>query len=177
MQQKLLLDVYHCVYMIKDGLSRDFKGRAMKRNIHPDKFFSPAEQTQIGQAIEQAEKSTSAEIKLIVLRHCWLDIKRKAAELFRKHGLTKTQQRNAVLILLVTTNREFLIYGDEGIHQKVGQSFWDDVKDVMISHFQQDKFGTGLQVGIERIGEKLRSYFPCQAGDKNEISNEISYEE
>jgi uncharacterized membrane protein len=149
----------------------------MKRNTHPDKFFNSAEKEQIDRAVELAEKSTSAEIKLIVLRHCWLDIKRKAAELFKKYGLDKTQQRNAVLILLITTNHEFLIYGDEGIHQKVGQSFWDDVKDTMTSHFQQNEFGTGLQLGIGRIGEKLGTYFPYQSDDTNEISNEISYEE
>jgi uncharacterized membrane protein len=149
----------------------------MKRRTHPSAFFSSGEQNQISRAIEQAEKATSAEIKLIVLRHCWLDIKRKAAELFKKQGLDKTQQRNAVMILLVTTNHEFLIYGDEGIHQKVGQSFWNDVKDAMAAHFDRDEFGTGLQVGIERIGEKLHTYFPSQLDDKNEIGDEISYEE
>lgn len=149
----------------------------MKRPTHPDKFFTPAEQAQIGAAIELAEKATSAELKLIVLRHCWLDIKQKAADLFKKHGLDKTRRRNAVLVLLVTTNREFLIYGDEGIHQKVGQSFWDDVKDIMAEHFRRDEFGTGLSAGIERIGEKLRTYFPYQADDQNELSDEITYEE
>ena len=149
----------------------------MKRQKHPDVFFSPAEKEQIGRVIQRAEKSTSAEVKLIVLRHCWLDIKRKAAELFKKQGLDKTQQRNAVMILLVTTNHEFLIYGDEGIHQKVGQSFWNDVKDTMAAHFERDEFGAGLQVGIEHIGEKLHTYFPRQLDDKNEIGDEISYEE
>ncbi len=149
----------------------------MKRLTHPDAFFSPAEQDQIGAAIAQAEKATSAEIKLIVLRYCWLEIRQKAAYLFKKHGLNKTRQRNAVLILLVTTNCEFLIYGDEGIHQQVGQSFWDDVKDAMASHFRQDQFGTGLTVGIECIGEKLHAYFPCGADDQNELSDEIAYEE
>lgn len=149
----------------------------MKRSTHPETFFMPDEQAQIGAAIEKTEKATSAEIKLIVLRHCWLDIKCKAADLFKKHRLDKTRQRNAVLILLVTTNREFLIYGDEGIHQQVGQSFWDDVKDAMKKHFHQDQFGAGLSVGIERIGEKLHTYFPCQSDDPNELSDEIAYEE
>ncbi|MHC4212445.1 MAG: TPM domain-containing protein [Planctomycetota bacterium] len=149
----------------------------MRRSTNPDKFFSSAEKDCIDQAIEKAEKVTSAEIKLIVLRHCWLDIKTKAAELFKKYQLHKTENRNAVLILLVTTNREFLIYGDEGIHQKVGQSFWDDVKDSMLEHFCQDEFGTGLQAGIEHIGDKLKCLFPCQDDDKNEIDNEVLYEE
>ncbi|MBC8377622.1 MAG: TPM domain-containing protein [Planctomycetes bacterium] len=149
----------------------------MQRNTNSDKFFTPAEQELIQSAVEKAEQATSSEIKLIVLRHCWQDIKVKANQLFKKHKLHETKQRNAVLILLVTTNREFLIYGDEGIHEKVGQSFWDDVKETMLLHFHQNEYGAGLQVGIERIGEKLKYFFPCQTDDKNEIGNEISYEE
>ena len=140
-------------------------------------FFTVAERELIQSTIEKAEQATSAEIKLIVLRHCWQDIKRKATDLFRKHQLHKTKNRNAVLILLVTTNKEFLIYGDEGIHEKVGQTFWDDVKETMLLHFRQNEYGAGLQVGIERIGEKLKYFFPYQTDDQNEIGNEVSYEE
>lgn len=149
----------------------------MNRSMDPKQFFRPDEQTMIEAAIEAAEQVTSAEIKLIVLRHCWKDIKVKAVELFRKHQLYETQERNAVLILLVTTNREFLIYGDDGINAKVGQSFWDDVKVQMQSHFCDDSFGTGLQWGIEQIGEKLKAFYPCQLDDNNEIENGIAYEE
>jgi uncharacterized membrane protein len=139
-------------------------------------FFTPDERAGIVAAIEKAEHATSAEIKLIVLGRSRGDIKRTAAQLFREHNLDKTQQRNAVLILLVISSREFLIYGDEGIHQKVGQSFWDDVKEAMLANFHKDEFGTGLQVGIDRIGEKLKQYFPYLQGDINEIDNGITHE-
>jgi len=149
----------------------------MKRNTKPEHFFTPEEKTVIEAAVETAERATSAEIKLIVLRHCWQDIQAKAAELFRKHRLYETQDRNAVLILLVTTNREFLIHGDEGIHTKVDASFWDDVKDLMQRHFRSNDFGTGLKLGIEKIGEKLAAFYPCRADDVNEIDNGIAYED
>ena len=149
----------------------------MSRNMNPKQFFKPDEQTMIEAAIRDAEQVTSAEIKLIVLRHCWKDIKVKAVELFRKHRLYETQERNAVLILLVTANREFLIYGDEGINAKVGQSFWDDVKVGMQSLFCDDSFGAGLQQGIKQIGEKLKAFYPCQTDDTNEIDDGVAYEE
>lgn len=147
----------------------------MKRNTRPEVFFNPAEVTQIGGAIERAENETSAEIKLVVLRRCRGSIQRQAAAVFEQYGLDQTRERNAVLILLATAGREFLIYGDQGIHEKVGQGFWDDVKEVMQTHFQQDDFGTGLQAGIERIGEKLKQYFPYLQEDINEIDNGIEY--
>ncbi len=43
-----------------------------------------------------------------------------------------------VLILGVTVNREFLLHGDEGIHAKVGQAFWDEVRNEMLSLFAED---------------------------------------
>lgn len=128
-------------------------------------------------AVERAEKLTSGEIKLVLVRHCWSDIRAKAARIFQKCGLHKTEQRNCVMIMLVLTNREFLLYGDEGIHEKVGQDFWDDVRDRMLEKFKQDRFGDGLAEGIELVGKKLAKFFPPLTRDKNEISDEIACQE
>ncbi|MBI4833120.1 MAG: TPM domain-containing protein [Candidatus Lindowbacteria bacterium] len=143
----------------------------------PKKFLSPAESQQLATAVEQAENRTSGEVKVVLVRHCWTDIRSKASRIFNKLNLDKTQQRNCVMILLVLTNREFLIYGDQGIHEKVGQDFWDDTRDRMLRKFEEDKFGEGLCEGVQRIGEKLAHFFPYQVGDKNEISDDIAHEE
>jgi uncharacterized membrane protein len=147
-----------------------------KRSTQPEAFFTAEERAGIEAAIGKAERATSAELKLIVRGQRRGDIRQTAAELFREHHLDQTRQRNAVLILLVLAKREFLIYGDEGIHEKVGQSFWDDVREVMGAHFVRDDFGGGLQAGIERIGEKLKQYFPWTQEDINEIDNGIIHE-
>jgi uncharacterized membrane protein len=44
----------------------------------------------------------------------------------------------------------------------------------MVSHFKQNQFKQGLIEGILRAGEQLKTYFPWQEGDVNELSNEIS---
>lgn len=149
----------------------------MNRSSNPKKFLTEKETEQVANTIKEAENQTSAEIKLVVARHCWADIKSKAAHIFKKFGLDKTKQRNCVLILLITTNREFLIYGDQGIHEKVGQDFWEDKSDQMRKKFKTGAFGDGICEGIKLIGEKLARYFPCQAGDKNEVSDEVAYED
>ena len=149
----------------------------MNRSNDPKKFFTKEETEQVADTIKKTERQTSAEIKLVVVRHCWLGIKNKAARIFKKFDLDKTEQRNCVLILLVTTNREFLIYGDQGIHEKVGQDFWQDTSHKMASKFKVGEFGDGVCEGIKLIGEKLAYYFPYQAGDKNEISDEVTYED
>lgn len=149
----------------------------MNRSSDPKRFLTEDESERAANAIKEAEGQTSAEIKLVVARHCWTDIKSKAANIFKKFGLDKTKQRNCVLILVVTTNREFLIYGDQGIHEKVGQDFWEDTSNLMMNKFKAGAFGDGICEGIKLIGEKLAYYFPYQAGDKNEISDEVTYED
>ncbi len=149
----------------------------MGRSNDPARFLEPGEKEQAEAAIQAAEQQTSAEIKLMIVRHCWGSIEQKCTSLFARHGLHKTAERNCVMVLLATTNREFCIFGDEGIHAKVGQTFWDDVRDVMAAEFGEGRFGTGLAAGIERIGEKLAEHFPHRTDDVDEISNEVGYDE
>ena len=127
----------------------------MNRPNNPKKFLTEKENEQVAKTIKEAENQTSAEIKLVIARHCWTDIKSKAANIFKKFGLGKTEQRNCVLILLITTNREFLIYGDQGIHEKVGQDFWEDTRNQMINKFKVGEFGDGICEGVKLIGVKL----------------------
>lgn len=149
----------------------------MGRSQNPKNFLTADESLSVETAIAKAEENTSAEIKLVIARHCWTNIKTKAEAVFKKNDLGKTQQRNCVLILLVVANREFLVYGDKAIHQKVGQDFWDDVRNTMSDKFKQDAFGQGLADGVRHIGEKLTQYFPPTQNDTNEISNEVTYED
>ncbi|MFH0910465.1 MAG: TPM domain-containing protein [Planctomycetota bacterium] len=149
----------------------------MARSSNPAAFLSPEETRLVEAATKAAEAETSAEIKLVIVRHSWKDLLVKAEGVFQKLGLERTRDRNCVLILLVTTNREFLIYGDRGIHEKVGQNFWDDVRDVMAAAFRKDRFGDGLVEGIERMGRKLAQFFPRREDDTDEIPNEAAYEE
>lgn len=144
-----------------------------KRKHNPDLFLKPEEEKQVTSAIKDAESRTTAEIKLIIIRHCWDKIEHKAAAIFRKYKLSATMNRNAVLILLVTANHEFFIYGDQGIHEKVGQNFWHDIRNLMVNHFKINQFGQGLCEAINLIGEKLAVYFPTGQNNPNEISDKI----
>ena len=149
----------------------------MARSNNPKEFLTPKESDQVLAAVADAEKASSAEVKLIIARYAWMGIKKKAAILFRKHGLHRTEQHNCVLVLVVTTEREFLVYGDEGIHQKAGQDFWDEVRNSMGAAFAQDRMGEGLACGIRLIGEKLAEHFPRQDNDRDEIADEVGYDE
>lgn len=151
-------------------------GTDMGRSNQPALYLTMDEEAMVQRAIETAERNSSAEIKLILLRHCWGKLWDKAERLFKKNRLHETRQRNAVMILLVTSNREFLIYGDRGIHEIAGQGFWDEVRDRMLEAFRRDEMGQGLAMGIEAIGQKLAAHFPPVEEDENEIDDEVTYE-
>ena len=148
----------------------------MKRSKNPKKFLSDDELYRVSTKIAAAESLTSAEIKLVIVKHCLTDIKRKALKIFKKYRLDQTAQRNCVLILVVTTNRQFLIYGDRGIHEKVGQNFWEEIEKSITLKFKENKMGEGLSTGIHLIGAKLAQYFPFQSDDINEISDDVVFE-
>ena len=125
--------------------------------------------------IAAVESMTSAEFKIIVCSHAWFGIKNKARKLFKKYGLDKTPDRNAVLILLVNKDREFLIYGDEGINNKVGEGFWLGIKDAMLEHFKQGNIAAGLSLGLHLLADILVEHFPKKDG-ANELPNNIIFE-
>lgn len=153
-----------------------------KRNDIPRKFLSAEEQVRLGEAIAAAEKRTSGEIRL----HLERDVPKRGAakddpylrarEVFAKLGMHQTAERNGVLVYLATRSRKFAVLGDEQLHQRVGEAFWGDIRDLMAGHFKEDRFVEGLAEGIALIGERLRDHFPHRGDDDvNELSDEISY--
>ena len=168
--------------------STDFESsRRIAAERHSNPYFKhrmtpvqrlPKEATdRIATAVAAAEQKTSAELKVIVLRYCWTDIREKAKSIFYKHELHKTKDRNAVLFLLVLVNREFLVYGDQGIHDKVEEDFWPHVCNAMREKFQAESVVDGLCTGIERVGEQLATYFPRTSDDVNEVADEVVHED
>jgi uncharacterized membrane protein len=143
---------------------------------HPKNFFNPEEQERITGEIRKAEEKTSGEIRVHLdccARESVLD---KARKIFERLGMTRTEQRNGVLIYLATENRKFAILGDEGIHRVVPENYWEDVKDKMQAEFQKGRFLEGICLGVREIGEKLKTHFPIEEDDRNELSNGISEE-
>jgi len=134
------------------------------------------EDQRVVEAIRQAELNTSGEIKVHIENRCKGDVEQRSLFIFDKLKLNKTQLRNGVLIYLAIKDHKFAILGDKGINDMVEDGFWNDVKDLMLNQFKAGHFAEGLEQGIMRCGEKLKTYFPYQSDDINEIPDDISYE-
>jgi len=137
--------------------------------------FSELEKQQLIKAIEQAEQSSSGEIRLHVDLSCSRPPVERAIECFEQLGMTATEERNGVLIYLALQDRKFAIIGDKGINEKVPGNFWDATRDLMLSYFKKDMLVEGLCRGIMHAGEQLQLHFPLSENDANELSNDISF--
>ncbi|MCE2741785.1 MAG: TPM domain-containing protein [Sphingobacteriales bacterium] len=138
-------------------------------------YFSEKEQAQIIAAIQAAEKETSGEIRVHVEANTPLEPIDRAKTVFYELGMQHTAQKNAVLIYLATADQKLAIIGDEGIHEKVGDDFWQAEKELLVSHFKKNEYALGLSLAIEQVGDKLKMHFPYQKADVNELSDSISF--
>ncbi len=133
------------------------------------------DEADIKQAILNAELDTSGEIRVHLEDICPGDVLDRAAHVFEKLEMHKTQRRNGVLFYLAMKNRKFAVIGDVGINRVVPESFWDQLKMEMLNYFRENEFAEGLIYGIGRTADYLRKFFPYEKGDINELPDDISY--
>ena len=140
-------------------------------------FFTKEDNHLIVKAIRQAEKSTSGEVRVFVESRCsWMDSIDRAAEIFYLLKMDKTEQRNAVLVYIAMKDHQLAVFGDEGIHQKVGTEYWNKVVTEMLSSFNSNNYGVGIAECVIQIGDALQSNFPYDRDtDRNELPDEIVF--
>lgn len=138
-------------------------------------FLTPNQQELISSAIKNAENRTSGEIRVHLEASCKGNVLDRAAKVFEDLNMHKTQLRNGVLFYLAYEDRKFAILGDAGINTNVSENFWDKIKIRMQSKFRGGNFVEGLCEGVEMAGEQLRSSFPNESGDVNELPDHVSF--
>lgn len=130
---------------------------------------------QITNAIRVAETNTSGEIRVHIENRCKGDVLDRAAYLFEKLEMHKTELRNGVLFYLAVEDHKLAILGDGGINAKVADDFWESTKEVVIAKLKKGLYAEALSDGIIMAGEQLKAHFPYQDDDVNELSDEISF--
>ena len=139
-------------------------------------FLNALDHERIVKAIAQAEACSRAEVRVHVSNQAVADPQKAAAAQFEKLGMTRTAERNGVLIYVAPRSRKFAILGDSGIHQSCGHSFWQDVAAAMEADFRAGRFTDGIVKGVARAGEALGTHFPRAEGvcDINELKDEVT---
>ncbi|SDK66233.1 TLP18.3, Psb32 and MOLO-1 founding protein of phosphatase [Salinimicrobium catena] len=140
-----------------------------------EEFLTQQEEEEVVEAIRQAEKKTSGEIRVHIEKSSKGDIWKRAMEVFHLLKMDNTKQDNGVLIYVAIDDRNFVIYGDKGINDVVPPDFWESTKDEIVAEFKKGNFKQGLINGITRAGHELQVHFPWDEGtDENQLSDKIS---
>jgi uncharacterized membrane protein len=137
--------------------------------------FTEEEQQRIQQAVADAEKNTSGEIRVCMEKTCSDEALDRAVKYFAQLEMHKTKLRNGVLIYVATVDRKFAIIGDAGINKVVPDDFWDTTKEDMLNHFKYGNLVEGIVTGIKNAGDQLKKYFPYMLDDKNELPDDIAF--
>ena len=137
------------------------------------KFLTQLDDAKIVAEIAQAETRTSGEVRVFVSRREVDDVVARAQRRFEKLGMTRTLQRNGVLLYFAPRSRKFAVVGDLGIHEKCGPAFWEEVSTEVREQLRTEHFTEAVILGVRKVGEVLARHFPRQENDRDELSNEI----
>jgi len=140
-------------------------------------FFTDEEKQSIVEAVRIAEQRTSGEVRVFVESHCrYVNAIDRAVEIFENLQMQRTELRNATLVYVAIKDRQLAVFGDEGIHQKVGNEYWANEVVKMINAFNRDNIADGIRQCVLNIGEALAMHFPYDRGtDKNELPDDIVF--
>jgi uncharacterized membrane protein len=138
-------------------------------------FLTAEDRTRVEQAIAEAERMTSGELRIHLEDHIEEEVLDHAAFIFEELAMHRTRDRNAVLLYVCVADRQVAVVGDRGIHAKVGPGFWGDVVAVLKLHFAADRRCEGLCDAARMIGQKLKEHFPRRGDDHDELSNAVTY--
>ena len=140
------------------------------------KLMKTVDVERVRAAVAEAERCTSGEVRVSVARFFWGSVRGAAELAFARLGMAKTKDRNGVLFFIVPARKTFIVLGDEGIHAKVGQEFWESLAGLMSGHFRKGEFTEGLVEAVEAAGRQLAAHFPYDAAvDVNELSDEVDF--
>jgi uncharacterized membrane protein len=137
-------------------------------------FLTREERARVLEAVARFENVTSGEIRVHLAEHSHGEPTLAAVRTFERLGMTRTRERNGVLLFVSVRDRRVAVVGDAGIHSRVAESFWAEVVRAIEAHFAQGHFTEGLVTGIEMAGFRLAEFFPHRPGDKNELPDSIS---
>jgi uncharacterized membrane protein len=130
--------------------------------MHPKKLIKQLPHDALVAAIREAEKKTSGVIRVLISHKSVADPVATAQQEFVRLGMTKSPQKNGVLIFVAPRTHKFAVIGDTGVHEKCGDEFWQELAKAMTDYFRKSEFTKGIIHGVRKAGELLANHFPRQ---------------
>lgn len=138
-------------------------------------YLTNQEMASLVEAIQTAENCSTGEIRIHIDSNTEDNNAEMAFEVFKTLCKDKTAEKNAVLFHVNFEKKYLTIIGDEGIHKKVHQRFWDVMHDYITTEFAKGKYYEALKSAILQTGIELKKHFPITGENPNELSDEITF--
>ena len=142
-------------------------------NMKTKEFLAHVDDAKVLAAIQAAELKSSGEVRVFVSNEMIDDVMTAAKTQFNKLGMANTKNRNGVLVFFAPKTERFAVIGDQGIHEKCGQAFWDDVCALMTERLKAGQYTDAVVAAVQRVGDLLAQHFPRDPGDINELPNQV----
>jgi uncharacterized membrane protein len=143
-------------------------------------LFSGADLDAIAAAVAAAERATSGEIRVHLERRLprrgatAADPLARATEVFTTLRMHETAEHSGVLIYLAIDDHKLAILGDGGVHARVGDAYWQRVRDGMVERLRRGDARDAVLHAVREVGEVLQRFFPRRPDDRNELSDRVS---
>lgn len=89
---------------------------------------------------------------------------RAAVEQFFTRGLSRTPERNGILIYVSLAEHYARIIADEGIDDKADQRDWQAAIDTLVAHAKDDRVAEGFVAAVGLCADVLARHYPPKAG-------------
>lgn len=96
---------------------------------------------------------------------------RLAKAQFYLQGVHMTSERSGVLLFVSLAERYVEIVADRGIHEKLGEAFWQDVVRNFVQQVRDGQVVDGFVAAVKACGEGMAKHYPPSADDRNELSD------
>ena len=140
-------------------------------------FLREADLDAVARAIAAEETRTAAEIRVHLDHHCPGEAMARAVAVFERLGMHRTAQSHGVLIYVSISDHKLAVLGDRGIHERVGQAYWERLVDAVLAHFRAQRPRDGLLHAVSEVGTVLARHFPRRPDDVNELSDQVSIDQ
>ena len=128
--------------------------------MHHKEFKKRLHHDGVVEAIRQAEQKTTGEIRVMVShKHIEAPVA-EAQKIFMRLGMDRSPRHNGVLIFVAPRSHKFAVIGDQAVHEKCGDEFWQKLAEAMTEYFRKSEFTEGIVHGVKKAGELLAEHFP-----------------
>jgi putative membrane protein len=97
---------------------------------------------------------------------------RAAVEQFFTRGLSRTKERNGILIYVSLAEHYARIVADEGMAAKAQQAEWQKAIDTLVAHAREDRMADGFIAAVDLCAEVLARHYP-PGPDENLLPNRV----